>query len=281
LGPFDGSMTRRLEPILRVGMIAADVGRSANAGGSMDRVGQLTFEMATRTVKFNVAQPDTDPGHGITSDRLKQVQGAMATAIAGQRAGRIKRHGGSIEKRRLKREMLAGPIAYLVELGEVAGRDHPELVPDLRYAPAGHSYLAHRTAARGLHAAAVAHQEALAQYGLSDAVMAVFGQQLDQFDAAMQDADDGRAAQKSATAMLDTLAAEALRLVRLLDARNQHRFKGNPELRSAWLDASTVLGLRQTQDPATDPAPEPSPEPAGPEPQGEPTAAGGSVRPAA
>lgn len=176
--------------------------------------------------------------------------------------------------------MLAGPIAYLVELGELAGRDHPELAADLRYAPAGHSYLAHRTAARGLQA--VSRKEVLSQYGLSDAVMEVYDQQLGQFDTAIQDADDGRAAHKSATAVLDKLAAEALRLVRLLDARNRHRFKGNPELLSAWLDASTVLGRRQSQDSADDdPAPEPSPEQGGPEAQGGAPATDGDVRPAA
>jgi hypothetical protein len=267
----------RADPTRRT--IAVDVGLSASAGGHMDRVGQLTFEMVTRTVKFNGAQPDTDPGPGIISDRLQQVQGGMADAIAAQRAGRIKRHGGSLEKRRLKRETLAGPIPYLVELGELAGRDHPELVAALRYAPAGHSYLAHRTAARGLQAAAIAHKDVLSQYGLSDALMEVFDQQLRQFDAAIQDADDGRSAQKSATAVLDKLVAEALRLVRLLNARNQQRFKGNPELLSAWLDASTVLGLPQSQDPEDDA--EPSPERAGPQAQGESPTAGGDVRPAA
>ena len=246
----------------------------------MDRVGQVTFEMVTRTVKFNGVEPDTDPGHGITADRLKQVQDGMAVAIAAQRAGRIKRHGGSIEKRRIKREMLAGPIAYLVELGELAGRDHPELAADLRYAPAGHAYLAHRTAARGLRAAAVSHKEVLSQYGYSDALMELYDQQLSQFDAAMQDADDGRAAQKSATAVLEKLAAEAVRLVRLLDARNQHRFKGNPELLSAWLDASTILGRRLPHDPADD-EPAPSPEQGEPQVQGGTPAAGGDVRPAA
>jgi len=247
----------------------------------VNREGQLKFEMVTRAVKFNDAQPDTDSGHGVAVVRLKEVQGEMANAIAGQRAGRIKRHGGSVEKRRLRRETLAGPIPYLVELGEVAGRDHPELVTELRYAPTAKSYLAHRTAARGLQAAAIKNQEVLKQYGLSDAVMQVFGQMLDQFDVAMQDADDGRAAHKSATAVLDTLAAEALRLVRLLDARNQHRFKGNPEVLSAWLDASTVLGRRQGQDSVDDRATGPSAPRGGTQAQGETPGASGDVRPAA
>src|SRR5689334_4785652 len=225
----------------------------------MDKTGQLIFAMATRTVKFNGAQPDTDPGYGVTADRLKQVHDQMADAMATQRAGRIKRHGGSLEKRRLRREQLAGPVKYLVELGQLAGQVHPELLSDLRYAPAGHSYLAHRTAARGLLAAAVSHKEVLTPYGLSDALMQLFTEQLEQFDAAMQDAEDGRAAQKSATAVIEKLGAEALRLVRLLDARNQHRFKGDPDLLSAWLDASTVFGLRQGPDSADSPVP-PLPE---------------------
>ena len=44
-----------------------------------------------------------------------------------QRAGLIDVHTGAVEKRRLRREMLAGPIAHLVEVGGLAGRDHPEL----------------------------------------------------------------------------------------------------------------------------------------------------------
>ncbi|MGN6393624.1 MAG: hypothetical protein ACTHM9_15460, partial [Gemmatimonadales bacterium] len=128
-------------------------------------------------------------------------------------------------------------------------------------------------------AAAVSHKDVLTQYGLSDALMQLFTEQLDQFDAAMQDAEDGRAAQKSATAVIDTLGAEALRLVRLLDARNQHRFKGDPDVLSAWLDASTVFGLPQGQDPADTPAP--SPAPGAPQGQGSSPAPGGDVRPAA
>jgi len=249
----------------------------------VDKTGQLTFAMVTRAVKFEDAQPDTDPGHQVTAERLKQVQSQMADAIATQRAGRIQRHRGSVEKRRLRREQLAGAIKYLVELGEFAGREHPDLQNDLRYAPAGHSYLAHRTAARGLQAAALAHKEVLAPIGLSDAMMEVFGQQLDQFDVALQDADAGRAAHKSATAVIEKLGAEGLRLVRLLGARNQHRFKGDPELLSAWLDASTVFGRRQNQDSDEGPTPEPSAEQAGPETQheGRTPAAGGDVRPAA
>ena len=247
----------------------------------MDKTAQLTFAMITRAVSFNDAQPDTDPGHGITADRLKQVQIQMAAAITAQRAGRIQRHRGSVEKLRLKREMLAGPIPYLVGLGELVRGEHPELVTELRYAPAGRSYLAHRTAARGLQAAALAHQDVLAPHGLSEAILEVFGHQLDQFDLALQDAEAGRAVQKSATAMLDTLSIEGQQLVRLLDARNQHRFKNNPNLLTTWLDASTVFGRSKSQGAADTPNPVlPGGAPLAPGSEGT-AVASGDIRPAA
>jgi hypothetical protein len=43
---------------------------------------------------------------------------------------------------------------------------------------------AHRTPARSMQTEAEAHKEVLAKYGLSEAVLEVFGRLLDQFDAA-------------------------------------------------------------------------------------------------
>ena len=51
----------------------------------------------------------------------------MTQMAAVQRAGLIDVHTGAVEKRRLRREMLAGPIAHLVEVGGLAGWDHSEL----------------------------------------------------------------------------------------------------------------------------------------------------------
>jgi hypothetical protein len=60
----------------------------------------------------------------------------------------------------------------------------------------------------------------LVKYGLSEAVLEVFGQLLDQFDAAMKLGNDGRAAHTGATKRLQALALEAGKIVRAMDARN-------------------------------------------------------------
>lgn len=214
--------------------------------------------MTVRVDHFSDAQPDTDAGHAVSVARLKQVREQMEQVAATQRAGRIDVHTSGVEKRRLRREMLAGPIAHLAEVGGLARRDHPDLVDKFRYKPSGASYVAHRTAARSMQAEAEAHKEVLGRYGLSEAVLEVFGQLLDQFDAVMKLGSDGRASHTGATKRLRELALEAGRIVRAMDARNRHRFRNDQQLLGAWVNASTMRAR------GTGPAPEgpvtPAPE---------------------
>jgi hypothetical protein len=237
----------------------------------MDARVRRTFETAGRTVNFSDAQPDTDPGHGVSLARLKEVWDRMEQVAAAQRAGLIDVHTGALEKRRLRREMLAGPIAHLSEVGSLAARQHPELASKFRYKPSGDTYVAHRTAARSLRAEAETQKEVLAKYGLSEAVLEVFGELLDQFDAAVTLGSNGRAAHTGATQELGALAVEAAQIVRAMDARNRLRFKNDMQLLGAWVNASTVFGKRTGSGPVETPAPE----------QGGTPVAGGEVRPAA
>lgn len=252
-----------------------------------------TFEMVGRTVDFSVERPDTDPGHSVSVSRLKEIEAEMETAATAQRAGLIDAHTGAEEKRRLRREMLAGPIAHVSEICGLAAKDHPELAGRCHYQPDGPTYLAHRTAARGLQAEAVTYKAELAPYGLSDAVLEVFGHLLDQFDAAVKLGTDGRAAHMGATRLLETLAREAGQTVRAMDARNRYRFKDDERALGAWISASTVAARRSGSPEESPAAPVPSPATgqtggasggtggAQGGPQGKTPEASGDVRPAA
>ena len=200
-----------------------------------------TYEMTARVVNVNDAQPDTDGGQQLSAERLKQVRVEMEQVAARQRTGLIDVHTSAVEKKRLRREMLAGPIAHLSEIGGLAGGEHPDLLDRFRYKPRGTTYLAHRTAARSLQAEAETHKEVLSQFGLSEAVMEVFGQLLDQFDVVVKLGTDGRAKHTGATKQLRALALEAGQIVRVMDARNRMRFRNDQQALGAWVNASRIV----------------------------------------
>lgn len=234
-----------------------------------------TYEMVGRCVNFSDAQPDPDAGQTVSAERLKVVKAQMQQLAAAQRAGQIDVHIGAVEKRRIRREMLAGPIAHLSEVGVLARRDHPDLVSRFRYKPGGSTYVAVRTAAHSMQAEAETHKDVLAKYGLSEGVLEVFGQLLDQFDAAIKLGTDGRAAHTGATKQLQALALEAGQIVRAMDARNRYRFKNDQHVLGAWVSASTLASRGSTVGSADGSGPTP---PAG---EGSTPDAGGDVRPAA
>ena len=173
-----------------------------------------------------------------------------------------------------RREILAGPVAHLAEVGKRAKRSEHELGVAFRYKPGRQTYVAFQTNVRSMQAAAEASKEVLVQYALSEAVLAKLGEMLDQFDAAVRLSDTGRTAHKGATKQLDDLASELTSLVRTMDARNRLRFADNRQLLESWVSASTVLGVKRGEA-VEGPAPGTVP---GSEPSGTP---GGEVRPAA
>jgi hypothetical protein len=61
----------------------------------------------------------------VSVQRLKEVSAQMAQVAALQRDGIIDVHTSAQEKRRLRRETLAGLIAHVSEVGGLAGRDYP------------------------------------------------------------------------------------------------------------------------------------------------------------
>src|SRR5262245_1819202 len=230
-------------------------------------------EMGGRVVIFNLANPDTDQGNTLSAEQVKVLTEQMREVAAAQRAGLLDKAAGSAEKAKLRREILDGPIAHLAEVGKRAGRRITDLVLAFRYRPGSQSYVGFRTAARTMQATAESKKEVLMKFGLSEAVMVQFAEQLDQFDAATERCDRGRTAHKGATQQLDELAQELASVVRTMDARNRSRFRGNRGLLESWVSASTILGVRRGEGEPAEPPAEGT--------QGGTPEAGGEVRPAA
>lgn len=234
------------------------------------------LEMGARADEFSAAHPDTDAGYIVAAGRLTQLveQGRGQAAV--QRDGQIDVHAGSARKKELLREMLLGPIAHLAEVGKQAAREDHELGKTFKFRPNADTYLAFRTAAGSMAAAAQSHKELLIKHGLSESVLAQFVQMLDQFDAAVTLGNSGRTAHVGATKNLDAVAIEIARTVRVMDARNRQRFQNDQQLLGSWISAKTVLGTPRGGSSPTAPEDTATPAKDGTRP-GEPT----DVRPAA
>ena len=230
----------------------------------MNAQSRRKIEMGTRALEFSRAHPDTEPGTASVVARLEQLVARANETATAQRNGLIQVRAASARKEELRRAMLAVPIAHLAEVGRAAAREEHELGKTFRFKPGASTFLAFRTAARGMATAAETHREVLTKHGLSQSVLEQFVQMLDQFDAAMVLGNDGRTAHVGATREIKAVASEIVRTVRVMDGRNRQRFAEDGRLLGSWISASTVLG---------------TPRP-GVEPEGRPPAPG-EVRPAA
>jgi hypothetical protein len=133
-------------------------------------------------------------------------------------------------------------IGHMAEVGRAAARERPELATTFRFRPDATSFRTFLTACRAMVEAAEAHRETLVKFGQVQSVVDEFKQQLDQFDGAITQGNDGRSAHVGATRELQSVAQEIARTVRVMDARNRQRFADDPQLLGAWLYASTIHG---------------------------------------
>jgi hypothetical protein len=207
----------------------------------MNRQVRLKIEMGTHALEFTVAQPDTEPAMQSAAAKLDQLLKQANEAAVRQRDGLIQVHAGSAQKEELRRRMGLG-IGHMAEVGRAAARERPELATTFRFRPDATSFRTFLTACRAMVEAAEAHRETLVKFGQVQSVVDEFKQQLDQFDGAITQGNDGRSAHVGATRELQSVAQEIARTVRVMDARNRQRFADDPQLLGAWLYASTIHG---------------------------------------
>ena len=211
----------------------------------MNAESRRKIQMGNSALKFTNGHPDDDPGAAPAVAKLGQLMTRADELAAAQRDGLIHVRAAAARKVELRREMLAVPIAHLAHVGKVASREEHELGKTFRFKPGASSFLAFRTAARGMAAAAEAHKETLAKYGLVPSVLEELVRMLDEFDAAVALGNDGRTAHLGATRELKAVAQEIVRTVRVMDGRNRLRFADDGELLGSWLGASRVLRGRR------------------------------------
>jgi hypothetical protein len=125
-----------------------------------------------------------------------------------------------------------------------------------RHKPNTKNDLAYRTALGSMVTAAQTHRDLLVEHGLAVPMLDQLVQLVEQYDAAVTLANEGRAAHVAATLRLERLGTEIVRTVRLMNGRNRQRFQHEAKILGEWISASTVRGTpSRTPDEPETPAP--------------------------
>ena len=232
----------------------------------MNAKSRRRIEMGTRALGLSRAHPDESPGYAAALTRLEERLDRAEELAGLQRVGILQVRASTARKRELRLAMRKAHLAHLAKVARIAEREMPELAQKLTLRPGTGTYLAFRTAARGMAAEAQSRKEALVKHGLAESVLVNLTQTLDQFDAVVESGVTGRQTHVAASAELQAVADEIFQIVQVMDGLNRYRFMKEPELLAGWESASSVLAApKTTRKPDPDTAP--------------PT--GGEIRPAA
>ena len=229
----------------------------------MEARSRRKYEMGKSARDFSRGHPDESPGYIAALAMLAERLGRIDHLADQQRDGQLAVRAATVRKRELKQHMRQAHLSHLAEVAKVAAKEVPELAQKLVLKPGTSTYLAFRTAARGMAAEAESQKEVLVKHGLVESVLVDLNQSLDQFDAAVDQGTAGRQAHVGASAELNAVADEIVQIVRVMDGLNRYRSAGDGELLAAWESASNILAT-----PRPDAKPDTAPS-------------GGEVRPAA
>ena len=198
------------------------------------------FVMGTSVQSFSRSHAVDSPEFVLI---LSELDGTLERIVAldgQQRAGLLDRHAASVQKEKLVATIRSVHLPHLAQAGQKAARTEHELGTAFRIKPAGDSMPSFRTAVGTMLAEAQRHMPVMVKEGLSPTVVADLEQTLGALDAAIELGKTARAAHIGASAEMQVLGDEVVRLVRLLDAVNRLAFRDKPELLAAWQSVSRV-----------------------------------------
>jgi hypothetical protein len=232
----------------------------------MNAKSRRKLEMGARVLEWSQAHPDPSPGYAAAVSRLEDRLNRAEQLAEQQRNGILEVRRATRRKEELRRTMKTAHLSHLASVAEAASSEEPELVQKFVVPRRVNTYLAFRTAARGVSAEAESRKEMLVKHGLSESVLQDLIQLLDEFDLVVEQGTQGRAGHVGASSELDNVSSEVVQIVDVMDGLNRVRFRKDGERLGAWASVSSVFA---------------TPQPAPGKPENGETSTGGDVRPAA
>jgi hypothetical protein len=218
------------------------------------------IETGARVLGFALAHPDACAGSATTLAELGEQVARAKQLITLQRDGFNQARSAAVQKQDLRRIIRRTQLLHLARVAQRAAHEAPFLAQKFVLRPEQIPYLEFQSWAHAMLAESQNHKELLVQYGLSDTLLEGLVENLDRFDQAMEQGIEARRTHVRASAELDVIGREILRLVKVMDALNRYRFEGAREVLAEWESVSYVLDPktggetdRQTDDQPGDP----------------------------
>ena len=212
---------------------------------SVNAKSRRKIEMGTRVLEWSRAHPDASPGYAAAVSRLEDRLNRAQQLAEQQRNGILEVRRATRRKEELRRTIKQAHLIHLASVAEVASSEEPELVQKFVLPRRVNTYLAFRTAARGVAAEAESRKEMLVKHGLSETVLQELTQLLDEFDLVVEQGTQGRAAHIGASSGLENVSGEVVQIVGVMDGLNRTRFRKDGERLSAWGSVSSVVATPQ------------------------------------
>jgi hypothetical protein len=146
----------------------------------------------------------------------------------------------SRHRREVRRGLETELMRYVVRVGEMAAREHPELAGRFKAPEHNASNAMFLARAWDLLQLAKANQALLASHGLTGTQLDDLGSVVTRFEGSTEKANAGRRDHVGARADLQSVTTDLLDLVGLLEVLNHARFHDDAELQASWESARNV-----------------------------------------
>jgi hypothetical protein len=208
----------------------------------MDTIVRRKLEMAARVREFCRAHASTEPGYAPILARLEDRL-TKATAIAArEQEGRVAARGARNHRRELRRVLHFQLVRYLVAVGSVAAKDRAELAERFKLPSGNATNVAFLASVRALLASAEPQKDLLIQAGMKDTLLDDLDRMASEMETAIETVRTGRREHIGARADLESITAELVDQVKVLDGMTRYRFGDNPDMMAEWKAVKAIPG---------------------------------------
>jgi hypothetical protein len=179
--------------------------------------------MAASVRTFSQAHPSADSSYALVLNRLDGTITRMDELAKQQEGGFVSKHSAVVRRQDLRRRLQSGLLRHLVTVAEDVGLEAPPVAEKFRLPSTSATHSGFRTSASKMLDEGRANQELLVKHGLSETMLDELEAAIKEFDASLQETDNGKQSHVAARAEMDTLCEEIMRLVGMLDGFNRYR----------------------------------------------------------